>query len=361
MLDPATTDALAEAAERFGIESAVLMAVIEVESNGKAFELVMGHPEPLIRWEGHYFDRLVPPLMQYRAREMGLASSKMGGIANSRNQAGRYEMLRRGKSLDVAAAISSCSWGVGQVMGSHWQWLGYESAVAFMERVRGGLLGQVEVMLRYIERAGLIDELQRLDWKGFARGYNGPKFAKFKYDTKLAAAYARHAGGRAAFIHDPLAGMLKMGMKGNRVRDLQAILARAGYNVKVDGDFGPATRAAVKSFQTTNALKVDGVVGPATLTAISRFRVDPEEELGKQAISEISEVKTGLATGGAGIAITVAVDKLEALAEKVAAFPTFPYADLLGAGLYTAAGIMVIGGVAYTAWGWFKSRRSDAS
>lgn len=43
---------------------------------------------------------------------------------------------------------------------------------------------------------------------------------------------------------------------------LQELLRKAGYNVAVDGDFGPGTDKAVRDFQKKNGLEADGVVGP---------------------------------------------------------------------------------------------------
>ena len=53
--------------------------------------------------------------------------------------------------------------------------------------------------------------------------------------------------------------LLKIGAKGDPVRDLQEILA-----IKIDGDFGPDTENAVRTFQEGNGLEVDGVVGEKT-------------------------------------------------------------------------------------------------
>lgn len=45
---------------------------------------------------------------------------------------------------------------------------------------------------------------------------------------------------------------------------LQELLRQAGHTVKIDGEFGPGTEAAVRKFQRENGLVVDGVVGPKT-------------------------------------------------------------------------------------------------
>jgi hypothetical protein len=51
---------------------------------------------------------------------------------------------------------------------------------------------------------------------------------------------------------------------GQAVLCLQVILNELGYNVVVDGYFGPKTQAAVTSFQRSNGLLADGITGPNT-------------------------------------------------------------------------------------------------
>lgn len=58
--------------------------------------------------------------------------------------------------------------------------------------------------------------------------------------------------------------IMRMGHRGEYVKQLQARLNELGYNLVVDGSFGPATDRAVRDFQKKKGLVVDGYVGPAT-------------------------------------------------------------------------------------------------
>ena len=62
---------------------------------------------------------------------------------------------------------------------------------------------------------------------------------------------------------------LKPGDTGAQVKVLQRALASLGFSTaKIDGQYGPATQAAVKRFQRSARLTANGIVGPTTLTAL---------------------------------------------------------------------------------------------
>lgn len=61
---------------------------------------------------------------------------------------------------------------------------------------------------------------------------------------------------------------VRRGSRGEDVKALQRQLSQAGYQVGLDGDFGPGTDAAVRAFQAKAGLGADGIVGPATWRAL---------------------------------------------------------------------------------------------
>ncbi len=69
-------------------------------------------------------------------------------------------------------------------------------------------------------------------------------------------------------------GTLKRGMMNNaNVKKFQAKLKQRGWDISVDGDFGPGTESVVKKFQKEKRLVVDGLVGPGTWKSIFTSKV----------------------------------------------------------------------------------------
>ncbi|MCW6034721.1 peptidoglycan-binding protein [Spirulina subsalsa FACHB-351] len=70
------------------------------------------------------------------------------------------------------------------------------------------------------------------------------------------------------------AQLLKRGMQGEAVAEVQTLLRNRGYSIMYGvngagrGQFGPQTEQAVRQFQGSVGLPVDGIVGPNTLTAL---------------------------------------------------------------------------------------------
>lgn len=255
-------------ARQIGVQWAALSAIIKIESGGKLLAQINGRPEPLIRFEGHYFDKYLSSSDQARARILGLASPKAGAIQNPVSQAERWNLLARAQLIDKQAALKATSWGIGQVMGANYHWLGFSSVNALVANARSGPKGQLDLMMRYIQRAKLVPALQALDFEEFARRYNGPFYAKHGYHVKLQKAYELNLRHLPAPLS--LRDWLTLGDLGPQVKQLQLDLIDNNMELVADSDYGPSTYQAVKDFQRENGLIVDGIAGPKTRASLRR-------------------------------------------------------------------------------------------
>lgn len=67
-----------------------------------------------------------------------------------------------------------------------------------------------------------------------------------------------------AVVHIVPAPTLRRGCKNMRVSQLQDCLVSLGYDMPIDGSYGPKTQGNVRNFQGDNDLVPDGVYGPKT-------------------------------------------------------------------------------------------------
>lgn len=86
--------------------------------------------------------------------------------------------------------------------------------------------------------------------------------------------------------------ILKMGVKGEAVKEVQKLLSEYGYyDDIIDGIFGVNTKIAIVNFQLDNNLDADGVIGKATMDALKNLRE-------QAAVSRSATRKTGYRIAG---------------------------------------------------------------
>jgi len=193
---------LVAAAERLDVPLASIYAVNEVESKGKGF---LDNGKPVILFERHIMHRQLaaarhagddPAELKRHADQLAtttpaLVNPKPGGYVGGTAEHQRLAMARL---IDDTAALESASWGAFQIMGFHWQRLGYVSVQAFVAAMSAGESQQFDAFTRFIETdPALHKALKARKWAEFARLYNGPDYQRNLYDTKLQRAYERHA------------------------------------------------------------------------------------------------------------------------------------------------------------------------
>lgn len=179
------------AAKELAVEPAALKAVIDVEAAGDGFD---NRGRPTILFEPHVFwDQLgkinyFTKRAEYQKAHAGLLSPtwdkslyRIGGTS--------HDKLAIAAKLNWEAAHKSASWGLGQIMGFNAEKIGYATLKEFIDDMYESEAKQLKAMGMFLKTNGLIGKMQRHDWAGFARGYNGKAYAKNQYDVKLAAAY----------------------------------------------------------------------------------------------------------------------------------------------------------------------------
>lgn len=97
----------------------------------------------------------------------------------------------------------------------------------------------------------------------------------------------RHYVAKNGGIPEARKPTLKMGSRGNHVRNLQTQLRGIGYPLgTVDGHFGRLTQESVLAFQAENKLASDGIVGASTWKALEFARERPEREVSEQDLED---------------------------------------------------------------------------
>ena len=161
-------------AAAFGIEYKALNAVFLVESSGSGFDKATGKIK--IQFEPYWFQKYTG---QRIANGVGIQQQEWAAFNSA-------------TVIDKIAALKSTSWGLGQVMGFNFKAAGFANVDAMVTSFEESEYNQLKGMLNFIKSTPkMLKALQTKDWATFAKYYNGPQYKDFKYDTRLAAAYAK--------------------------------------------------------------------------------------------------------------------------------------------------------------------------
>lgn len=181
-------------AKRLGVEVAALRAILEKESSGSGFN---ADGTPKILYERHIMFRRL--CVNVGVLKTGLLAKQYPDLVNSRGYGaggyGKYseqpKKLERAASIDRTSALESCSWGIAQIMGYHWELCGFKSVQGFVNAMYKSEDAQFEVFVKFLEGAGIVPYLKKLDWAGVALRYNGKNYKQNNYDKDLEKYYKK--------------------------------------------------------------------------------------------------------------------------------------------------------------------------
>lgn len=180
-----TEQAYKQAAQSIGCDVASIKAVSEVESMGDGFL----NGEPKILFERHVFSRRTNG--KFDKSHPSISNPSPGGYGKYSEQ---HERLQEASALDRDAALQSASWGRFQIMGFNYKSAGFNTLQEFINAMYKSEDEHLNAFVNFIKSQGLSKYLIAHKWVDFAKGYNGPSYAKNSYDTKLAEAYRKYAG-----------------------------------------------------------------------------------------------------------------------------------------------------------------------
>jgi hypothetical protein len=229
---PATREGILAVLDALDLKLPQLLAVVTVETSGCG---CFADRRPTILFERHIFSKQTGG--EFDAQHPNISNRTPGGYGHGPAE---YNRLAEAVQLDRTAALKSASWGLGQVMGFNFDKAGYDSIEAMVQKNMESEDEQLMAMANFLKASGLDRPLAAQDWTSFARGYNGPNFARNLYDVKLAAAFQRYQ-------HPPLPDIT--------VRTAQMLLSYAGFNPGgIDGLVGKLTRAAAQGFREAHGM-----------------------------------------------------------------------------------------------------------
>lgn len=195
-----------EAAKLLRCEVAVIKTVVAVETSNRGGFLLNKDINPLsenpnnysdypvILFEGHIFYRQLKKKGINPENFMNLTTKdiiyKSWTKAYYGSRWNEYDRLERASQIDKEAALLSCSYGLGQIMGFNYSSCGYNSIFDFVDDMSKSEGKQLLAFCNFIKSNKKLHlALTEKDWKTFAYIYNGPEYYKNSYDQKLEAKY----------------------------------------------------------------------------------------------------------------------------------------------------------------------------
>ena len=183
-----------DVADSLGVEVAAIKAIVDIEA-GRTHEGFAAPGKPLINFDLTMFRRFASRrgvnLAKYSKSHSVVFASHRGSQPRARRR------LEAAKTINHNAAIEGTFWGMFQIGGFNWRKCGATSLDDFEARMSRSERDQLDMFANFIRNSGLLPALRNKNWAKFARGYNGPSYAKRRYHTRMAEAYARHSKNAA--------------------------------------------------------------------------------------------------------------------------------------------------------------------
>jgi peptidoglycan hydrolase-like protein with peptidoglycan-binding domain len=144
---------------------------------------------------------------------------------------------------------------------------------------------------------------------------------------------------------------VKRGMSGHDIRVLQDFLTRAGFKVKVDGEFGGSTEKAVEKFETAQSRAVDGMMDAGDIDALRTLAGEDDPGAGTMPTQLAPGDRAQIGSDGLAIAPASAPPQVQAIIAAGNQIASKPYKYGGGHGKWNDSGYDCSGSVSYALHG----------
>lgn len=171
-------------ADELKVEVAAIKTIVEIEA-GKQMKGFYAPGVPVVN-----FDRS----MYLRYRSKGGKADKNARIPKglSGYALKEWTQLTNARHVNAKAADLGTFWGMFQIGGFNYSACGCKTIEEFVSRISYSEFEQLELFAKFISSGGMLEDLRKKNWAGFARKYNGAGYAKRGYHTRMASAYEKY-------------------------------------------------------------------------------------------------------------------------------------------------------------------------
>lgn len=172
-------------ADELGVEVAAIKAVVLIEA-GTQMKGFYAPAVPVIN-----FDPAVYKQVAAKASNKAGATGEKVPEGISGYALKEYNQLINARKKNAEGALMGTFWGMFQIGGFNYKICGFDNVNDFVKAMAHSEFSQLEIFAHFIKNSGMLDDLKKKNWSGFARKYNGSSYARRGYHTKMANAYKK--------------------------------------------------------------------------------------------------------------------------------------------------------------------------
>jgi hypothetical protein len=243
------------ALDAMNVDARTAWTILGVESKSAGY---LPDRRPVILFESHQFHQHTGGA--YDASHPGV--SQPAWIHDYVGGAGEYTRLAEAYGLAPDAALMSASWGMGQILGSNYQMIGYASVEDMVADACASEGAQLKQFQSFLVAKEVLAPLTAQNWNQVATLYNGGgQVAEYaaslqaSYDSLNNPAHLPDLDVRAAQLY---------------LRFLSAPGPTPAWNpAQIDGLWGGHTQAALNAWQGAQGGALSNAVDPDVLAALA--------------------------------------------------------------------------------------------